>query len=75
MVPAFFSKFGRSALISGVLNCCTYVGSAVSTYGVAVLSEAFGWDFTVFVWICVALIGTLACVALIHRWKTFKNSI
>ena len=42
MIPPFFKKYGNVSTVSGVLNSCTYVGSAVSTYGIAFLSEKIG---------------------------------
>ena len=74
MIPAFFKNYGRTSLISGALNSCTYLGSAVSTYGVAVISDAFGWDITVMIWLIVAAIGTGACLVLVPSWKKFKSS-
>ncbi len=73
MVPNHFKRLGRTSLISGVLNSCTYVGSAVSTYGVALLSEGLGWDATVLIWIAVAILGTAACLLLWPAWKRFKE--
>ena len=54
MIPAFFKKSGNVSTVSGILNSCTYVGSAVSTYGIAKLSESAGWDATIFLWILIA---------------------
>lgn len=73
MVPKFFQYTGRISLISGVLNSCTYVGSALSTYGVAVVQENFGWGITVLIWCGVAVAGTLACALMISKWKRFKK--
>lgn len=73
MVPKFFQYTGRISLISGVLNACTYVGSALSTYGVALIAENFGWPFTVLIWVGVAAVGTLACAFTIGAWHRFKK--
>ncbi|MBR5280745.1 MAG: MFS transporter [Clostridia bacterium] len=73
MVPKFFQYTGRISLISGVLNACTYVGSALSTYGVALLAENFGWRVTVFIWIGVAAVGTMTCAFTIGSWRRFKK--
>ncbi len=73
MVPKFFQYTGRISLISGVLNACTYVGSALSTYGVALIAENFGWKITVLIWIAVAAVGTLSCAFTIGAWNRFKK--
>ncbi|MCI9276169.1 MFS transporter [bacterium D16-50] len=69
MVPPFFQKYGKISTVSGLLNCCAYVGSAVSTYGIALLSERAGWTATVFVWFVAALAGTALCFLAAHIWK------
>lgn len=61
MIPAFFKGSGKVSTVSGVLNSCTYVGSALSTYGIALLSEKIGWSFTLAVWAGIAALGTAVC--------------
>ena len=61
MLPPYFKDQGNVSTVSGVLNSCTYVGSAISTYGIALLSTAKGWSFTVGVWVGIAFVGALVC--------------
>ena len=61
MVPPYFEKGGKVSTVSGVINSCTYIGSAISTYGIALLSEKFGWNFTLLSWILIAAFGMLIC--------------
>lgn len=70
-LPAFFNKYGRVSTISGVLNTFTYIGSALSAYGFAALSENFGWDFTVGLWAVIALLGFICCAGSIRHWHKF----
>ena len=70
MVPAYFAKYGIASTASGVINACTYIGSAASTYGIAVLSEKMGWHFTVLMWVAIALLGGLICLITAKKWKT-----
>ncbi len=69
MVPSFFKKFGSVSTVSGVINACTYVGSAVSTYGIAVLSQRAGWDITVMMWVMFAVIGAGICLGSAKKWR------
>lgn len=69
MVPAFFNKYGNVSTVSGILNSCTYVGSAISTYGIALISEKFSWSFTLLIWLIIALFGTLLCLVNIIPWR------
>ena len=70
-VPHRFASAGIVSTVAGLLNSATYVGVAVSGYGIAVYSEAFGWRATVIAWLCVAAVGTLALVFCFARWKRF----
>jgi OPA family glycerol-3-phosphate transporter-like MFS transporter len=68
MLPPFFEKYGNISTVSGVLNACTYVGSAISTYGVAILSENVGWNSTIFLWFLVAAAGCAICLGCMKPW-------
>lgn len=70
-LPAHFTKFGKVSTVSGLLNACTYIGSALSTYGFAALSDSFGWGFTIASWAVIAGAGMIICLALIGKWKRF----
>ena len=72
-LPVHFRKYGKVSTISGVLNACTYVGSALSTYGFAHLSEAFGWYFIIISWAVIAGLGTAICAFCIRRWEKFRS--
>ena len=72
-VPKRFRCYGSISTISGCLNACTYVGSAISTYGIAVLVERLGWGFTIGSWIIIAALGTAACFAATLPWHKFFN--
>lgn len=73
MIPSHFAKHGRVSAISGILNSCTYVGSAISTYGTAFLSECFGWNTIVVVWAVIALTGAVFCFAFARRWNGIRS--
>lgn len=69
MVPHFFEKFGNVSTVSGVVNSCTYIGSAISTYGIAFVAENFGWNYSLIIWLAVAVIGTLVTLICVKPWK------
>lgn len=71
MVPAYFRSTGKVSTVSGVLNAATYVGSACATYGIAGLSEAFGWNFTIVLWVAIATFGTALCLLCGKFWKKY----
>ena len=74
MIPPFFKPQGNVSTVSGILNSCTYIGSAISTYGIAVLSENIGWSNTLLVWLLIALLGTAICAACVKPWKLKMSS-
>ncbi len=69
-LPAKFLKYGKVSTISGVLNSCTYIGSALSAYGIARLNQSFGWTITIIVWIGIIILGGLLCGISIKRFKS-----
>lgn len=75
MVPGCFKKFSNVSFISGLLNCCTYVGSAVSTYCFPLLAAHISWSGTIFVWFIIALVGSALCLISVPLWNKFKEKL
>ncbi len=71
-VPKRFKKHGNISTISGLINSCTYIGAAISTYGIALLSETIGWKGTIGVWFILAALGTVCCLVAAAPWKRFS---
>jgi len=69
LLPPFIQRHGNVSTVSGILNACTYVGSAISTYGIALLSESAGWQVTAFVWFGIAALGAVICAVCSKVWK------
>lgn len=65
---AYENAVTKVSTISGILNSCTYIGSAASTYGIALISEKAGWNFTLLIWFIIALTGTAICFAAARPW-------
>ena len=70
-VPKRFKIYGNISTISGLLNSCSYIGSAIFTYAVAVLSEHLKWRYTVGVWGIVAALGAVVCLIAGILWRKF----
>ena len=71
MVPPYYKNRGGVSTISGLLNSCTYIGSSISTYGIAAVADRLGWQITVFAWIIIAAAGCIICFACVRPWKKF----
>ena len=70
-LPGRFSRFGRAATTSGICNAFTYVGAAVSSYGFALISEAFSWRGAVISWIAVGLLGAIFAASSLKSYTHF----
>lgn len=68
ILPARYKESGRVSTVSGILNTFTYVGSAISSYGIAKLSESYGWKFTIITWSIVALCGIILNIICVKKW-------
>ena len=72
-VPPHFRKYGHVSLVSGILNSSTYIGSAISTYVIALFSGRFGWGSTLYMWAAIAAAGMLICLGFAKKWKAFTR--
>ena len=73
MTPKYLAGSGKISMISGLLNACTYIGSALSMYGVALIADRFGWTVTESLWCGVALLGTLCAAACVPKWGKLRK--
>lgn len=73
-VPSYFAPYGCVSSVSGLINSCTYIGAAASTYGIALISDAFGWPVTVALWCGIAVAGAALCFAVCARWGRFIDN-
>jgi OPA family glycerol-3-phosphate transporter-like MFS transporter len=70
-LPGRFARFGRAATVSGICNSCVYVGAAVSTYGIAFISEKLGWSITALSWCVILGIGIVFSLVSKRRYSDF----
>lgn len=74
MLPSWFQKYGTISTVAGAFSASTYIGSAVSTYGIAALSETAGWNTTIFLWFLIAAAGSGICLCCTKPWnKKFSD--
>lgn len=73
-LPGRFASVGRAAGASGFCNACVYVGAAVSTYGIALISDIIGWGGAIGAWLAMALVGLLLCALALKRYTVFYKS-
>ena len=73
IAPRYLAGSGQISMISGMVNACTYIGSALSMYGVALIADRFGWTVTESLWCAVALLGTLGAAACVPKWGKLRK--
>ena len=69
-LPELFGGTGRISFYAGLINSAVSVGSAISTYLVALISEAYGWGLTIVSWVLFAGLGlslTLVCMLVARK--------
>lgn len=67
-LPGRFATVGRSATVSGVCNSCVYVGAAISTYGIELVSARMGWSFTAMTWCGILAVGIIFALVSYKRY-------
>lgn len=71
--PLKFSNHMGVSTVSGIINAATYIGSALSTYGFAFLSETFGWEAVILSWCVLLFLSIIISVLHVKKWKIFSN--
>ena len=67
-----FERFGKMSFVTGAINSSVYIGSALSTYGIAAITESFGWSGTMITWLASSVIGLASCVVSIRKFSDCK---
>ena len=67
-IPIQFGVVGRSATVSGILDCMLYLGAAISSYLFAFLAQRGGWTATIVSWIVIPL----AAIAILLSRKNLE---
>lgn len=69
-LPELLGGTEKISFYAGLINAAVYVGSALSTYLFAVISEKHGWDMTIVSWVTFATVGlalTMACMFILRK--------
>ena len=71
MLPLYYKDKANAGLLAGVLNGCCYVGSTLSSYGLGLIADNYGWEVVFYVLIACAAI--CCAIALIARFIKGNN--
>lgn len=72
-MPTHFAHSGKMATVSGFFNSVAYIGCAIATYAIGILSERCGWSLTILVWLVSACISLVLALCAVRRWKAFRK--
>ena len=67
----YYRRTGHVSAISGMINACTYIGSSVSSYGIADFSTKQSWSIVFFLFLAVMALGTLITAFAVRKWNCF----
>lgn len=75
--PLFMKGKLNSGLIAGVLNGFCYVGSTLSTYGLALIADRSGWMavFLTLLCFCIAVIGASFIYLLVRKFILHAGAV
>ena len=70
MVPLSLENNADTGAIAGILNCCCYAGSTISSYGLGTIADNFGWSgvFRLLFIASLICVGTSAVFGLVSRF-------
>lgn len=67
-IPYHFATLDLSAAVTGMFNSMIYIATALSTFLYGVLSERFGWNTMILVWLGIGAFGAIVCVVFAKFW-------
>jgi len=73
LMPTSFARWGRTSSIGGILNAATYVGSALSGYGIGLIAEKSGWGAAQILWMVACVLSVVMCLSIAPVWQKFKD--
>lgn len=74
-MPVHFGAIGKVSSVTGVLNCASYVGSAISSYGIGHVAERFGWSAAIAVWLGFSVAAMLFALLGAKRWQNYRHDL
>lgn len=71
LVPLQFAKAGRSSTVAGLTNAFTYLGSALSGWGLGLVAGQWGWNAVNWLLFGLCAAGMGLCLAVRPLWRRF----
>ncbi len=73
IIPAFFAKYNKTGSVAALLNAFASFGAVAANFGLGYIAEHYGWNGTIIIWIILATISFVLCMAAVPLWERFTN--
>lgn len=60
VIPMGFADYNKSSSVAGFLDFSAYIGAGISGIMIGAISEHWGWNGIIIIWICIAMIGMIS---------------
>ncbi len=74
MAPLYMRDKINSGMLAGILNGCCYVGSTISSYGLGVVADRFGWNSIFFLLLFVCIFACIISAFIASRRSFLKRT-
>ncbi len=74
-ITVHFSKFGKAASVSGILNSMASFGIVISNLVSTAIADNMGWKAVIISWIIFALVSAVFVIIAYFPWKKFLKSL
>lgn len=72
---AFFVKYGKNGLASGINNSSASIAITIQNYGILSLADSQGWKSVVRLWLGLVIFSGLCAAVALPLWKRFKKGV
>ncbi len=71
-VNAHFGKYNKTGTMIGIFNMCTFAGNATVSFLMGWVSQHYGWNSALWIWMAAAVLGLVFTAIENPRWERFK---
>ncbi len=73
-LPSTFKYYNKVGMVAGISNAFGCFGCMLANYLYGFTAEAYGWLVTILIWVGLALVAFVFCLAAMPLWKRFVAS-
>jgi len=73
VIPMGFASYNKTSSVAGFLDFSSYIGAGLSGVVIGAISDHWGWDGILFIWIFMALIGIISIFKSMKKHEIKQN--